>query len=76
MRAATELSEDTIKEFVDEYRDTCLWFMRADFYPETLEQKLRVLTYIERYGDQAAFAKAARVRRWLLQSSNDTSAAS
>ena len=76
MSPESERIADSINSLVDEYRDTCLWFLRADFYPTTLDQKLRVLSYIERYGDRAAFAKAAEARRWLLQNSSEKSAVS
>lgn len=66
----------TIDALVDDYRDRCLWFLRPDFYPRTLEQKLRVLKYTQRYGDHDAYRKAAEARRWLVQSSSETSAAS
>jgi hypothetical protein len=66
----------SLKELVDEYRNQCLWFLRGDFYPETLEQGLRVLTYIQRYGDRAAYLKAAEARQWLLRKSKETSAVS
>lgn len=65
-----------IDELVEEYRDRCLWFLRPDFYPKTDEQRLRILRYIERYGDQVGYRRAAEARRWLSQSSNETSATS
>ena len=68
--------ERTIDALVDDYRDRCLWFLRPDFYPKTLDQKLRVLKYIRRYGDKTAYRRAADAKRWLLQSSSETSAAS
>ena len=68
-----EQLRNTINVLVDEYRNTCLWFLRSD---STFEQQLRVLRYIERNGDRAAYLKARDARRWLLQSSNETSAAS
>ena len=71
-----EQLRNTIDALVDEYRDQCLWFLRSDFYPMTCEQQLRILKYIERYGDRAAYLKVADARRWLSQSSNETSAAS
>ena len=71
-----EQLRNAVNVLVDEYRNTCLWFLRSDFYPTTFEQQLRVLKYIERYGDRAAYLKAADARRWLSQSSNETSAAS
>ncbi len=75
MSTDTQQSERAIDELVDEYRHQCLWFLRSDFYPKTLDQKLRILKYIERYGDRAAYRRAAEARQWLLQSSSETSAA-
>ncbi len=69
-------SQEFVTLLVDEYRDQCLWFLREDFYPETLEQCLRVLDYIQRHGDRTAYLKAAEARRWLLQQSREASAAS
>ena len=37
----------------------CLWFLRPDFYPKTVDQNLRILKYIERYGDRTAYRKAS-----------------
>ena len=76
MSTETTKSLQSARELVDEYRDQCLWFLRGDFYPETVEQGLRVLAYIQRYGDRTAYLKAAEVRRWLLQQSKETSAVS
>lgn len=60
---------------VDEYRRQCLWFLRDDYYPATTQEALRVLEYIERRGDVAAFRKVARARQWLLQDSSSQSVA-
>ncbi len=49
---------EEIDQLVDEYRDRCLWFLRRDFYPTTLEGRLRVLGYIE----ATAIAAASRER--------------
>lgn len=71
--------EDVAQEvdrLVDEYRSRCLWFLRSDYYPVTDQDRLRVLGYIERYGDRAAFQRAAAVRQWLSQNSSARSAAS
>jgi hypothetical protein len=65
-----------MKALVDEYRHQCLWFLRGDYYPETVEQGLRVLAYIQRYGDREAYLKAAEARRWLLHGSKEKSATS
>ncbi len=65
----------SVNELVDEYRVRCLWFLREDYYPQTHDDALRVLGYIERHGDVKAFQKAATLRQWLLQNSSAPSAA-
>lgn len=65
-----------IDELVDQYRSQCLWFLRADYYPRTLDEQLRILDTIQRYGDRKAFQKAAEARQWLLQQSSARSAVS
>jgi hypothetical protein len=64
----------SINRLVDEYRTRCLWFLRPDYYPATHEEQLRVLGYVERYGDVAAYRRAARLRQWLLHPSKAASA--
>lgn len=66
---------ESVNALVDEYRTRCLWFLREDYYPQTLADASRVLDYIERHGDKEAFQKAATLRQWLLQNSNAQSAA-
>jgi hypothetical protein len=66
---------NSVNAMVDEYRTRCLWFLREDYYPESLADVARVLDYIERHGDKEAFQKAATLRQWLLQNSNVSSAA-
>ena len=56
------------------YRARCLWFDREDFVPQTIEEAQRVLACIERYGDRAGFEEVQRLRQWLSQHSNTTSA--
>ena len=54
---------DRVNELVDEYRTRCLWFLREDYYPQTMAEALRTLEYIERHGDViAAVAEHARSR--------------
>ena len=65
-----------IDRLVDEYRLSCLWYLRADFYPRTDAERLRALEAIARYGDVAAFRLASQLRQWLSPSSSDPSAAS
>jgi len=40
MSTDTQQLERAIDELVDEYRHQCLWFLRSDFYPKTVDQKL------------------------------------
>jgi hypothetical protein len=63
-----------VRALVDEYRATCLWSLRRDYYPQTLKEAFRVLEQIERHGDVAAFQKAAELRQWLSRNSNAPSA--
>lgn len=75
MSEESDAAMATVIALVDEYRTRCLWFLRADYYPQTPSDAIRVLGYIERHGDVAAFQKAAALRQWLLQTSNAPSAA-
>ena len=63
-----------VRTLVDEYRGRCLWFLRPDYYPEGVEETLRVLDAIERHGDLRGFRRAAEVREWLSPASSATSA--
>jgi hypothetical protein len=65
-----------VMTLVDRYRARCLWFLEADYYPRSRTEVLRVLDYLERYGDRDVFRAAASVRQWLSPTSSDTSAAS
>jgi hypothetical protein len=67
---------EMVNALVNEYRARCLWFLRPDYYPRSMEERLRILDYIERYGDREAFQKAATVRRWLSHPSSAGSAVS
>jgi hypothetical protein len=74
-RELVDLAQE-VDRLVDEYRSRCLWFLRPDYYPSNDDDRLRVLDYIERYGDRAAFQRAAEVRQWLSQNSSARSASS
>ena len=65
-----------VNALVDEYRTRCLWFLRPDYYPATRDEQLRVLDYVQRYGDRAGYVRAATIRQWLSQISSGGSAAS
>ena len=58
---------------VEEYRDRCLWFLRPDYRPATHEEMLRVLEWIERYGDRAGYERAEEIKAWLSRDSRPRS---
>jgi hypothetical protein len=74
MAHASDPEIAAIDALVDRYRDRCLWFLRPDYHPTTDAERQHVLAYIERYGDLQAYRQAARLKRWLLQSSSAASA--
>jgi hypothetical protein len=63
-----------VRRLVDDYRQRCLWFLRADYYPESIPEALGVLQAIEKHGDLVAFQRAAALRQWFLLHSSETSA--
>jgi len=75
MEAETTV-ESAIDRLVDEYRSRCLWFLRADYYPTTRAERLRVLAYVERHGDVQAYRRVAALREWLSRASSEASASS
>ena len=75
MEGPSDHASAAVNELVEQYRDRCLWFLRRDYYPATHEERLRVLAYIERYGDLEAYRRAGTLKRWLLQTSSAPSAA-
>jgi len=65
-----------VNALVDEYRARCLWFLRPDYYPRSVEERLKVLDSIACHGDREAYRKATTIRRWLLHHSSAGSAVS
>ena len=63
-----------VDELVGRYLIQCLWFLRRDYYPTTDDDRLRVLGYLEKYGDLEAFRLAAAIKPCLSPPSNATSA--
>jgi hypothetical protein len=57
--------EQQLVELIGRYRSRCLWFLAEDFVPETHQQAVRVLEYIEQYGDREGFLQARRLKQWL-----------
>lgn len=63
-----------IDRLVEQYRDRCLWFIREDYFPDSIEAQLSILKYIERYGDRDAFVQARELSNCLLRHSSGRSA--
>jgi hypothetical protein len=76
MKPSDEDLRRQINQLVDAYRDRCLWFLRADYYPTNREDMLRTLDYIRRYGDREAFRRAGELYQCLSQDSSRPSAVS
>ena len=78
MEPGSEVSAvaETMNRLIDENRIRCLWFLRPDYYPATLEERLRVLDHIERHGDREGFRRAAALKRWLSPDSSAPSVGS
>jgi hypothetical protein len=69
-----ERAEQALAQLIDEHRGDCLWFLRQDYYPTELTERLAVLDAVERYGDLDAYRRARTLKEWLSQSSSAASA--
>jgi hypothetical protein len=67
---------EEVHSLMDAHRAQCLWYLRADYYPQTLPEARRVLQSLERHGDRDTFQKAATLRQWLSQHFSEPSAGS
>src|ERR1041385_6245429 len=65
-----------VRSLVDDYRERCLWFVRADYYPSTPDEILRVLRWIRARGDREAFQRAGKIEGCLSRTFSEKSAAS
>ena len=74
MAASSDPMSAALDAMVDEDRDRCLWFLRSAYYLATDAERLKVLGYMERYGDLEAFRRAGRLKRWLSRISSAPSA--
>jgi hypothetical protein len=43
MDAPQPRSDQALRALVDEYRDRCLWYLRRDYYPATVEEVGRIV---------------------------------
>jgi hypothetical protein len=49
----------------EQYRNTCLWFLRDDFFPKTNKEALLVVNAVKRYGDGDGYKRARKIEAWL-----------
>lgn len=54
-----------VAKLVEAYRDRCLWFLREGFVPADVDETIRVLDLIERYGDRSGYLRAEELKSWL-----------
>ena len=62
-----------IDRLVVENRLRCFWFMRDDYRPASLQDRIQALEYLEQKSDRALFKEVRRLREWLLHLSNEKS---
>lgn len=65
-----------IDALVDECRSVALWFLRPDYYPQTDDERRRVLYEIQKHADLERYQRAARFQQWLSRHSSAASASS
>jgi hypothetical protein len=65
-----------LRELIERQRTSCLWYLKQDWFPKTLEEVSKVLDAVQCHGDRAAFIEAGRIRQWLSPNSSSGSAAS
>lgn len=70
MRCDTSLVTQTefnqrFATFLEIHRETSLWYVRADYLPQTPDEQLRILQAIQRRCDLAAFKEAGVLSAWL-----------
>ena len=59
---------EEFRSVVEDYRDTCLWYMNSNLEPKNDLQLEQVLTAIENHGDLAAYKRVGEIRKWLPRS--------
>ena len=73
-KGLTDEQKSKLKLLIDQCRDSCLWYMRKDYYPENLESSIRVLNNIESYASRDIYIEARKLKLWLLQNTKKQSA--
>ncbi len=75
-RPATAEVARAVDALVDECRVSCLWYVAADYYPASDEERWNVLDLIQQHADLATFKRAGELKRWLSRPSSSATAAS
>jgi hypothetical protein len=73
MPASHEDVAAAVNALVDECRSVALWFLRPDYYPQTDDERRRVLHAIQKHADVEVFKRAARLQEWLSRNSSAAS---
>ena len=47
-----------LKHLIEQNRERCLWFLNPEYEPSTVEDALRILKYLQRYGNREVYTKA------------------
>lgn len=71
----TEQVPLAVNALVDECRISCLWYMPAEYYPASDEERWHVLDLIQQHADLPTFKRAGELKRWLSPPSSNASAA-
>jgi len=59
------ITKQFINDFIDIYRDRCLWYIDKNYYPNSYSEYQKILRQIESHGDREAFQKAKELEKWL-----------
>lgn len=63
-KAASKIQEidDRVRQelmhFIEQNREQCLWFLAPSYEPSTVADMIRILKYLQRYGNRDVYMKA------------------
>lgn len=73
-KPATAEYARAVDALVDECRVSCLWYLRASYYPVTDDERWHILDLIQQHADLMTFKRAGELKRWLSRPSSNASA--
>jgi hypothetical protein len=60
--SSTQAIDDYVRqeltELIEQNREQCLWFLAPSYEPSTVADMLRILKYLQRYGNRDVYVKA------------------